>query len=95
MDTGAIQLRNLIPHMLRSGCHADMSTPFGDGIVHLIKDAVSQTFNGHVVVKMKSSDQASWVMKDLNDMLFVVSTGPRPLQASLAIAGKSHLVLET
>ena len=36
---------------------------------------------------MKSADQATWVMNDLNDMLFVVSSGPRPVQASMAMAG--------
>lgn len=86
IDNHAVQVKTCLSW--RVGCHADVSNPFGDDLVHLIKDPVSQTFNGHVVVKMKSSAQASWVMKDLNDMLFFVSTGPRPLQASLALAGK-------
>ena len=68
--------------------HADIADPSGEGFVRLIIDPVSEAYVGHAVVKMHSSDQAEWVMKDLNEMLFVVSTGPRPLQASLAITGQ-------
>lgn len=66
---------------------ADPSNPCGESAIHLIIDPVTKAFNGHAVVEMKSADQAHWVMSDLNDMLFAVSTGPRPLQASVAIAG--------
>lgn len=57
----------------------------------MIIDPVTQTFNGHAIVSMVSASQAIWVMKDLSDMLFVVNTGPRPLQASVAMAGQTLL----
>ena len=60
----------------------------------MIIDPVTRTFNGHALVSMKSPHQATWVMKDLNEMLFVVSTGPRPLQASVAMAGMRILLLK-
>ena len=74
--------------------HADTSGTSSECAVKLIIDPVTRTFNGHAVVNMKSADQATWVMKDLNDMLFVVSTGPRPIQASMAMAGMGCLLAE-
>lgn len=68
--------------------HADMSDTSDECAVKMISDPVTRMCNGHATVKMISAHQATWVMKDLNDMLFVVSTGPRPLQASVAMAGK-------
>ena len=74
--------------------HADTSGTSSECAVKLIIDPVTRTLNGHAVVNMKSADQATWVMKDLNDMLFVVSTGPRPIQASMAMAGMGCLLAE-
>ena len=82
------------PHDLQSSLvkhiepwHADTSNTSSECAVEMIIDPVTRTFNGHAIVNMKSADQATWVMKDLNDMLFVVSSGPRPIQASTAMAG--------
>ena len=55
--------------------------------MQLLLDPVTKLFNGHAVIKMKSAQQASWGMEDLNQMLFAVNAGPRPLQASVAMAG--------
>ena len=74
--------------------YADTSNTSSECVVKLITDPVTRTFNGHAVVNMKSADQATWVVKDLNDMLFVVSTGPRPIQASMAMAGMDCLLGE-
>lgn len=71
-----------------------MSNTSSNCAVKMVTDPVTRVFNGHAVVNMKSSDQATWVMKDLNDMLFVVSTGPRPIQASMAMAGVCCLLGE-
>ncbi len=62
----------------------DMSTG-GQQVVKMVKDPVTQDFTGHATIKMRSADQANWVMSDLND--FVVNMGPRPLHASVAISG--------
>ena len=71
--------------------NADKSDLPGERPVKMMIDPVTQTFDGHAVVNMVSASQATWVMKDLNDMLFVVNAGPRPLQASVAMAGRTLL----
>lgn len=57
-------------------------------MVKMLKDPVTQCYNGHALVKMQSHKQAEWVVTDLNEMIFTVSMGPRPLQASVAQAGQ-------
>lgn len=83
---------SMLVYGLTGVCNADVFDTFGQCPIKMIIDPVTQTFNGHAIVNMVSADQATWVMKDLNDMLFVVNTGPRPLQASVAMAGKRPLV---
>ncbi|DBA76057.1 TPA: hypothetical protein ACH3X1_009804 [Trebouxia sp. C0004] len=46
-------------------------------------------------MKMQSHKQAEWVASDLNEMIFTVSMGPRPLQASVAQAGGPHGAMAT
>ena len=59
-------------------------------MVQMLKNPVTQCYTGHAVVKMQSHKQAEWVASDLNEMIFTVSMGPRPLQASVAQAGQWH-----
>ncbi len=54
----------------------------------MLKDPVTQCYTGHALVKMQSHKQAEYVVSDLNEMIFTVSMGPRPLQASVAQAGQ-------
>lgn len=67
----------------------------GDLVVQMLKNPVTQCYTGHAVVKMQSHKQAEWVASDLNEMIFTVSMGPRPLQASVAQAGGPHGAMAT
>jgi len=57
-------------------------------VVKMLKDPVTQRYTGHALVKMQSHKQAKWVVSDLNEMIFTVGMGPRPLQASVAQSGQ-------
>jgi len=57
-------------------------------VVKMLKDPVTQCYTGHALVKMQSHKQAEHVVSDLNEMIFTVSMGPRPLQASVTQAGQ-------
>ena len=58
------------------------------GAIQLLKDPVTQRHTGQALVTMKSAAQACWVKDDLNDMIFSLGFGPRPLEASVAKPGK-------
>ena len=53
----------------------------------MLKDPVTKKYSGHALVDMMSPEQAQWVMSDLNDMMFAMSVGPHPVQASVARQG--------
>ncbi|DBB15125.1 TPA: hypothetical protein ACH3X3_004134 [Trebouxia sp. C0006] len=67
----------------------------GDLVVKMLKDPVTQRYTGHALVKMQSHKQAEWVVSDLNEMIFTVGMGPRPLQASVAQSGGPHGAMAT
>jgi len=73
---------------LGHNCLCTESSGGGDLVVKMLKNPVTQCYTGHALVKMQSHKQAEWVVSDLNEMIFTVSMGPRPLQASVAQAGQ-------
>lgn len=64
--------------------------------IQLMRDPVTKMYNGQALVQMESAQQAGWVKDDLNDMVFSMGYGPRPLEASVAQAGEpiSSLLLQ-
>ncbi len=75
---------------LGRNCLCTESSAGGDLVVKMLKSPVTQCYTGHALVKMQSHKQAEWVVSDVNEMIFTVSMGPRPLQASVAQAGQWH-----
>lgn len=61
----------------------------GKDVVQMLKDPVTERYTGHALVRMQSIQQAEWVRSDLNEMIFTLGMGPRPLQASVAQPGRS------
>lgn len=56
--------------------------------IQMLRDPVTGHYNGQALVQMQSAEQACWVKNDLNDMIFSMGYGPRPLEASVAKSGK-------
>lgn len=55
--------------------------------VRLIRDTVTNQSKGHALVTVLSPEHAASLAKDMNEMVFMYSGGPRPLEASVAIPG--------
>ena len=67
---------------------ADETVDVDKAAIQLLKDPVTQLYTGQALVTMKSAAQACWVKDDLNDMIFCLGYGPRPLEAAVAKSGK-------
>ena len=54
----------------------------------LIKDAATNQPTGHALVALSSPEHASFLARDMSEMVFMYAGAPRPLEAKVAIPGK-------
>lgn len=65
----------------------------GSPAARLIKDAATNQPTGHALVALSSPEHASFLAKDMSEMIFMYAGAPRPLEAKVAIPGEAHHAL--
>ena len=61
----------------------------GSPAAQLIKDAATNQPTGHALVALSSPEHASFLARDMSEMVFMYAGAPRPLEAKVAIPGEA------
>ncbi|KAK9867912.1 hypothetical protein WJX84_010347 [Apatococcus fuscideae] len=59
----------------------------GAPAARLIKDAATNQPTGHALVALSSPEHASFLARDMSEMIFMYAGAPRPLEAKVAVPG--------